>query len=166
MITRARWRFWGGYLVSMLVIGLTIYFSIVVPMADKKINASSQSALEKRDKLWTNFGKAAKALNNIRSLQATTPSDLRKRDAEVATSQNDYTTAYNSINSQCQSDQVNLKNQYEVVLVLNALNDALKGGGGSSKDPEIIDLKNQVRTLQAANNTLNQTISAMNRIKQ
>ncbi|MEP7321561.1 MAG: hypothetical protein ABI761_06565 [Saprospiraceae bacterium] len=64
----SRWRFWLGYVLSLFVFGVTIYFALG---ASKQADKSEESELQKlrnRNVYWERMANLATNLNNYRDL--------------------------------------------------------------------------------------------------
>jgi hypothetical protein len=130
IITRARWRFWGGYLVTMLLIGLTIYFSIVVPNASGIISGGKLAAIEKKDQLWGDLAKAATALSTVRDIENASASGYQGLNSvqrlQVDTKEAEFRDTYFSLLKKAQKDSTSLKEPLQVINGLNAFQVMIK----------------------------------------
>ena len=159
LINRSKWRFWGGYALAIGLISLAIYFSFRSPY----IGNSNSDKMEQRDKLWAKMGSTSKLLSQIYDLEKSSASaenrdnvdKLDKKAAEllsdikVVTDEKDISFA---VYAALRDFRLHLG---DVRSNKNLNDDQIDEKYRKKYELENIDLRNQLRNLQAAKNAVN-----------
>ena len=61
-----RWRFWLGYIVSLLAVSLTVYFTLRASETEARSGESDMERMQKRDAYWEQLATLALDLNALK----------------------------------------------------------------------------------------------------
>jgi hypothetical protein len=130
VINRSLWRFWAGYILTMLLIGLVIYFSIVIPGAGSAIAGKKLAAIEQKDQLWAKMNKAANALGTMRDIENANPAGYQGLNSvqrlQVDTKDSEFNETYLFILKESKKDTAAFKEPLEVMNGLRAFQVMIK----------------------------------------
>lgn len=64
----SRWRFWVGYILSLLIVSLTVFFTLGASKQEEKSELTDLDILRNRDEFWTKMALLAIDLDELKDL--------------------------------------------------------------------------------------------------
>ncbi|MEZ4959576.1 MAG: hypothetical protein R2830_07155 [Saprospiraceae bacterium] len=117
-ISDAKKRFWLGYLLSLLLAGVLMYYSVRLPDIDKKVQNAEIARMKQRDNMWSKMAEAASALNKIYEINQRNEGSIDysiEDQTKVDKLQLDIEKAFSEINKICINDPTGYQDVEEVL---------------------------------------------------